>query len=633
MAKQLKRVAERYVAQQESYRNLPVPRPQASPVDVTPDEPVENASAARLRDIAEGLSSINSGLGDFFRMEKSFEETNRMEAKVRAQMNLPYDPDGKGLLNYGVAAGYEEGRGVYEGQEAMLAIQRRLEEAQYGITDENLSNPQAVSKFVDSTVDEVLKEMTRGNPSKAYLQGMAPLVTQAKVEARIKGEGVWRAKEKEARASNFSKFVNTHWEAMVYKDMKENLLSGERPDPQKLRNTLAELTRIGRDQYNFDRNTAAVYILENVQGSLVREMTKALSRDGSFADIQDLEDISQVLLESLEVPDASGIRLQDLKEPEVMQSVESIRATAEAFNNRASAVRTKNQALQADKVLGGGVSLVMDNASPAEVLEYVNKSFRAGDIEGSAMLTILGQLKQAKDAGLLNPVPDQLMDKWLITAASGDMDYKQLVQLQIDTRMPEESFKLLDSAISKHRAGVGYSISLRNEARSEDLYKLNMSEAERKAITKENTEQIKVNLSQVDEGAKEFVASVISRQFPFLDEPIDGEELMETIDNSVASYKRYMETKIKLQERLYNQQQLKTSEGIFYPGQDPMRKAIDEYAEDQGILAVGPMHPRFREVSLRQTALYNQQKTMRNFKKTTPVFSNNQGVHRNYPQQ
>lgn len=611
MAKQMRRVEKRYVPQQESYRNLPGLRPQATPVDVTA-EPVADPAGQKLRELAEGLSSLNSGLTNFFKMEKSFEETNRVEARVRAQMGLPYDPDGKGHLDYGVAQGYEEGKGILDGQEAMLEVQRRLADENYGITEDNISDPSAVRRHVDSTVANVMQTISRTSPSRAYLEGLAPLVTQAKIEARVMGEKVWRAKEKEARAGNFSKFVNNHVDNFLLKDMRGDILQGIKPSPEKLRNTFAELTRIGRDQYNFDRNTATVYILENIQSSLVRDMTKALSRDGSFAEIQDLEDISQVLLEAMDSPDAAGIRLKDLKEPEVMRSVENIRATAENFNNRAMAVRAKNQELEMDKVLGGGVQILLKGGTMDEVLKYATVAFDKGSLEGDSMISVMGQLNQSFNAGIFQMLPKEEVQGYLADALSGKMSNADLVNLQFTKNLPKSTFALLNDAISSRRSDVSFSNTMMNAGYATSEHAMRMQDLETKRITVENTSMIKAEVSKYAPEKQNFILKVLDGAFPNLSDPLGDGDIAVLAKEASDAYdkgdKSYEDTKAEW-EKAYG---IRDTNGLMNPVYNQYKEPIEEVANVARGLAIGPkFNPNWRKDVARNKSLYDARKARR----------------------
>lgn len=180
MAKQMKRVEKRYVPQQESYRSLPALSPQASPVDVTPSVAPVDASAEKLRQLAEGLSSLNKGLGDFLRMEKSFEETNRLANRTNALLGLP-PVSGPGFTDMGVEKGYKEGQGLSDSIRLRDELLTELSDKQFFVNPDSL--PDTISNVNKFTQEFIQGKLAGKETDVSYLEGAAKNLTQVKIEA------------------------------------------------------------------------------------------------------------------------------------------------------------------------------------------------------------------------------------------------------------------------------------------------------------------------------------------------------------------------------------------------------------------------------------------------------------------
>lgn len=539
--KNITRVEKRYVPQQESYRNLPGLRPAAEPV-VAAETPAVSGEGERLRQWGEALASGNKALKDFFTMEKSFEETNRAENRVRAQMELP-PLEGQGLLDYGVAQGYNEGLGILKGQAAMVELRRRLAEANYGITPENLGSPDDVRAYVDNETQKIMQEFLPADANSAYLEGASKFLAQAKLEARVEGVNFWAAEEKRKRFDNYSAFVNNHFNTEIAPRMEENLRLGSPLDIKKIRGEISDLTRIGRDKFGFDRDTAAVVVLENFQDQLMMQYTQALSQDDSYSQMTDLEDMSDALMVAMDTPDADGVRLSNLRTPEVRKAVESLRATSEKFNGMAEGIRKKNQAKVLDDKMGTFGQRLARGEDFSVVHSDIKVAMATGDLDGAIGMSLLVDLGKIWDAGVFSRVPNEAMDTWRRQAVTGHLSHKGLLELSINNRFSKETYNELSGLISDYRADDNhrYTLSQRALAAAGDP---ESSRKQRNAAKQANTDSLLRITKElgITEKEKEYVEELMDQEFPDVYSPVPPDIMLASVKRYQKAYRRSLVT-------------------------------------------------------------------------------------------
>ncbi len=565
MAKQLTRVEKRYVPQQESYRNLPGLRPTAEPV-VAAETPVVSGEGEKLRQMAEALASGNKALKDFFSMEKSFEETNRVENRVRAQMGLP-PIEGQGLLDYGVAQGYNEGLGILKGQEAMLELRRRLQESNYGISQEAIGTPDDVRQRVDAETTRIMSEFLPPDANQAYMEGAAKFITQAKLEARVEGIALWQAEEKKQRFNNYSSFVNNHFNTEMAPRMEEALRMGTTPDTLRLRGEITDLTRIGRDKFGFDRDTAVVVVLDNLKDQLRMQQTQALSQEDSFDRLTDLEDMADALLLAVDAPDADGIRLSSLKTPEVQKAIEDLRVTTERFNGMAEGVRQKNQAKVRDDKLGQYAQRLAKDGDFESVHAEIKSSMASGDIDGTIGMGLLVDLGRVWDAGVFSRVPLDVMDNLRRQAVTGQLTHEELLESSINNRMTKEAYNELSGLISDYRNDDSYRYTLSQRAKaaiSGDTANLGKVRREAKQRNSDAFNRISNELG-LSGSEKDYIEETFSQEFTNVYEDIPADIMKSSIARYRGVYRKFLTEERAGEARIES--------GVFTPEEQQELKA------------------------------------------------------------
>jgi len=291
----MKRVEKRYVPQQESYRSLPVPSPVASPVDVVP-EITPDPTAEKLRQITEGLSGINKGLTDYFRMEKSFEETTRAANKVNALLGLP-PVGGPGNLDYGKDYGYQEGLGLAQGASLKVELEKALKTNNYFIDPTKLSSEdmqQKINQFTQSFLQENLGEL-QNNP--AFMSGAAQSLAEAKVTALVKGQEALETLRLTKSLEN--------WDTFVGAQLSEGKLEGYIGKPAEFREEISRLLTYA-PKMNLGKDAAGDQLL----AGLTRQYYSKFSAAHDAEDIPALKEslgVLKLLKESAALKDSSGV--------------------------------------------------------------------------------------------------------------------------------------------------------------------------------------------------------------------------------------------------------------------------------------------------------------------------------------
>lgn len=295
MAK-LTRPNERYVPQQESYRNLPGLRPTAQPVDIVADEVAVDPTAEKLKQLAQGLGMANKAIEDFYRMEKSFEETNRLAARVNAKQGLA-PPEGKGFLKYGLTEGHYEGLGINDA----LTIRGELD----GLLEQelpstiNVRNPQQSLIDLQSKIDSWISERVGGmqeNP--AYMRGVSNELAKFKVEAMAKGQALIQERVMEQKFG----IMQTKTEALL-----GSLGDEAWGDPQVLRNSLRPLLT-DAEALGFDRAAGAKAIMTSLETMAYNRFNAAYSA-GDLRSMRESMQQMRAMMIAIDLPDESGVKL------------------------------------------------------------------------------------------------------------------------------------------------------------------------------------------------------------------------------------------------------------------------------------------------------------------------------------
>ena len=426
----------RYVAQQESYLMRPQARPVAQPIEATPEPAREDGKSMRLREISQALSAGSKALTDFYTMEKSFEETNRLENQVRAQMGLP-PADGRGHLKYGSRAGYLEGKGILKGQQAMVELNARIAQMSNNLDLDNLPTPQEMRDMVDRETAQVISGVLGTQVDEAELRGASPLLVQAKLENRVKALDALRAAEERAQLQHASQFISNQIEHELLPKMYATLLAGNPLDASLLREEISQLTAVARDTYDIDRDVATAATLENFLGIMAEKGVMSLAPSGDLGAIMDLEKIMEAAVKSFSLPDSSGISISQIKTPEVKAAMDQTLRLVDNYRTRAEFVRGKLKELEGDLALSDGVKHLLDGGTVEEVQDSLMEAVRSGSMDARVALETINTLRTTYERGdIVSPNIEEFRS-WQTQAASGRLNPLSIYRLQIEKGLPD----------------------------------------------------------------------------------------------------------------------------------------------------------------------------------------------------
>lgn len=296
--KQLTRSKDRYVSQQESYRNLPTMPAAASPVDGGIMGPQVSEEALRLKSIAESLASGSKALQDFLSMEKSFEATNIAANKARALMGLP-PVSGQGHLDYGVDEGYRRGLGLARSKTLAVELEEQLRDNNYFVDPQRPSITQAqkqIHQFTDTFLRSRLGEFYN---DEAFMMGAAETLAAMKVEsfvtAGIKAEGARRLLE----AETFKEQLMSSY---------ARLSTEEQKDPQRLRELLTEVTKDSQ-LFRFNRDALMSFGVQSLADEFRGQFADAQgdTTGQGLATMVNSMDKLRVLTQAMGLKDSAGV--------------------------------------------------------------------------------------------------------------------------------------------------------------------------------------------------------------------------------------------------------------------------------------------------------------------------------------
>jgi len=468
MAKQLKRVEKRYVPQQESYRSLPVPSPTASPVDVVPDVPSVDPTAEKLRQLTEGLSGFNKGLTDYFRMEKSFEETTRVANKVNALLGLP-QIGGPGNLDYGKDYGYQEGLGEADGIRWRKELSDLIESNNFFVDEDNPDPTKTMgdlNKFVSDYIGEKTFDKT-GN--QAYLKGLAPMLAEAKVKSMVDAT----AKLQEAKFNKQANALATIVQERLSKVAPEDLST-----PEKFRGFLNDVA-VDSQRLGFDRDAGADLTLETLGKTLESSFYLASDADdlkGMSSSIEMLEN----LYSAASIRDASGMLLGGIKKNPDGTTKWKLEATVKNLKTlKGSLVTIMDKALvDKQKVFSSSlkakaIELLLGGTSVSEILTEMEPLVTRDPKSYSEVATFLLQQNQSQS---------HIVDDVLVKELSIDptLTLGKLNEIYSKGLLRNQSYNFLAGLIAKREA-----------AEANALYKRNL-------ILRSNNEAAKTTLRNIE---------------------------------------------------------------------------------------------------------------------------------------
>ncbi len=373
MAKQMKRVEKRYVPQQESFRQLPGLRPQAEP-QAAVATPAPDSGAERLRELAESLAAGNKALGDFFTMEKSFEETNRVANRTRAMLGLPQaEGPGGGLLDWGSDYGYQEGSGLAQGISLKDKLLQDLDNQNFFIDEAN-PDPQATMSSMNSYVQKFINDNVgdqQNNP--AFMAGVSKYLVEARVEATVTASNRLEALKLQKQLGNYGTWATSMFTQELPKTKT----------PQDVREVLSRLTAESQ-RFGISRDAAADHLAATLSSQYESLFTQAHDND----DIEGMDNVLrelQLLSQALDLPDSAGIPfggvLKDaagkLQQPLAPTKKELHASIRQMINDREVATKRINDKTVSDKSADLLYRMQSKEINPAQAVVELNELYRS----------------------------------------------------------------------------------------------------------------------------------------------------------------------------------------------------------------------------------------------------------------
>ena len=452
--KRINRVIPRLVAQQESYLNHPAPRSTASLVEAAPEPRRIDSSASRLNDLAQAMAHSSKALSDFLTMEKSYEETNRMENSIRAQMGLE-PAEGKGHLKYGSRAGYLEGKGLLAGQEVALQVQNRLNRENYGIdTDGTLPTPDELRNYIDSTFNEVSNAVLGPNSDPSIIRGASPIMTQVKLESRVRGMNALMEAEEEVQLQDANIFIRNYLETEISPRLTRDALAGEVPDAAQLRQDFSDLSKVVGEKWDIDRDVAMVSILDNTLDSITQKIIMA-GREGADPNvILDAETTMYTLIETLSQPDSDGIRIDTMTTPEVSSLVDEIYRVTRNVENRGKAIRALKKEEKQASILSDYLGRSLSGEAVGSLLSEVQSLVISEDMDGTQAINIINTLRTNEANGNIGLISQSDISDLMSRAYSGRLTGGDVLRIADDLSLPVSVMNQMLQGVNIYSADV-----------------------------------------------------------------------------------------------------------------------------------------------------------------------------------
>lgn len=274
-------VNERYVAQQQTFRQGPGIRPEAQ-ITSSVAAPAD-ATRNQLMDLAQGLSKLTGALGDFFQSESNFGLINQKVNELRGEAGAPQST-GMGILKWGVKEGYQRGQGVKKGSELAAEFLTIGEQNKWFVDPENpdeASSNEQITKLYKELEQKHLGDSQ--NPE--VLNGALPMVSKARLTADVEVTKLLGDAYFNANLNNFSDALSNTLKADFLPFFDNNLkyssgiVSPE--DNSRLRDSFHTNVKTLAKQFNVPIAVANGAAMDSILEGLTSELATALDPEDS----------------------------------------------------------------------------------------------------------------------------------------------------------------------------------------------------------------------------------------------------------------------------------------------------------------------------------------------------------------
>lgn len=274
-------VSERYVSQQQTFRQGPGLQPEAQ-IQSGVAAPVDSTRNTLL-DLAQGLSKLTDTLGSFFQTESQFGQINQKVNELRGEAGAP-QATGMGILKWGVKEGYQRGQGVKLGAT---------------LSSEFLNTGARNNWFVDSAnpdenatkgkITELYKGLekkylgTSNNPE--VINGALQSIAKARLTADVESTKILGDAFFDANLNNFSDALSSTLDSDFMPFFEDNIKFNSgvvtTEDNSRLRNTFHTNVKSLAKQFNIPIAVANGAAMDSILEGVNNELSMALDPDNA----------------------------------------------------------------------------------------------------------------------------------------------------------------------------------------------------------------------------------------------------------------------------------------------------------------------------------------------------------------
>ena len=449
--RKIRPVEKRYVPQQESYRNLPTPTPQAESVRVIAQGEAISPAAAKLRSLAEGLSSLNKGLVDYLTLEKSYEETNRAEAEARARAGLDMQ-DGHGFMNYGVIKGYIQGQALNDYDKIEGIATSSLDAIKDSLTFENYRSEDDVGRTTDALIDDAIRasgvNLNEADP--LYISKIGNKLAELKLAARINAKKMYADNVGRLNVNNYTTHVDTVFKEKIIPQLSIIANTPEaltdQTSYQQIRDWVSTMTKTAETDFYISREAANVLVVDTVTSAIRQMVIDAVDTgDRSPEMLADISSVATGLLKSVRLPDtAGGVKLvASTGSPDLRRAIGALTELTAGLSDADDKAREAVQKKQVE-TLAADMSLALLNGASFEDVREQFRNLEGRGLSNSQLKSAILDVNQFYRSQAAGPVePEYLYTEgdyldYMSLVLTEDISLLDIHKLALDHKLPRD---------------------------------------------------------------------------------------------------------------------------------------------------------------------------------------------------
>lgn len=276
-------VTPRSVSQQETYRQLPAVSPKAQ---LGTGAVVKATSGSNLGQMAEALSGLVKGFGDFMQLQAHYSAIDETKARIAAANGLPL-PNQTSIFGAGGKRGYHQGLGITKGLEYQASIDDMTRGDNITAFIDNPESPNVQQSLINlrEAMGKERRRIFGDNPNIHEIEGASKSLLTANLSAEI---GLHKA---------IKDTITTNTLNNIYDQAMLHLQSPSLNDPQALKDSFANIRKAAKVS-GAQPNVASAVIIDAINdraqeiSSLANTSTDV---DTINASIEELKKLQKVL--------------------------------------------------------------------------------------------------------------------------------------------------------------------------------------------------------------------------------------------------------------------------------------------------------------------------------------------------